>query len=464
METCQVTDADRADRADRAGRVGGLESLRWQLVAVAAEGLVPEDARARDVISRAMLAIGALADIDVTMLDAAGHRAWLEGIEQVRRRVDAASVRAVGELERSNPFRDQGFLSARTAIKHMLHLSGPEAFRRVQTVRMHDRLEAWRDAAEEGVVGVAQSELMGRVAANPRIDADVLERDQHMLLDDARTLPYERFAERARMWEALADPVGDRDRNERVKAARDAMIRPRPDGGWRLEGVLGELEGAEFNQIFAWFIEAEWHTDWAEARARLGEGATTGDLARTEGQRRADALLAMARAAASAPAGPRSAAITVNVLIDHASFEAHLRGQRRDPADYRQVVCRTQTGRRLHPDDACNAALIHHVRRVVYDAAGVVIELGRRSRLFRGPSREAVMLLATHCIWVGCDRPIEWCHADHSLGWKAHGPTVPRNGGPLCNAHNLLKERGFQVHRDTHGNWHVIDPNGHEIT
>ena len=103
------------------------------------------------------------------------------------------------------------------------------------------------------------------------------------------------------------------------------------------------------------------------------------------------------------------------------------------------------------------------VRRVVYDAKGVVIDLGRRQRLFTGASREAVMLLATVCAWVGCDQKAEWCQADHSISWKAHGCTVPRNGGPLCQRHNLLKEHGYRVCRDEHGHWHTYHPDGHEI-
>src|SRR6056297_3558099 len=103
---------------------------------------------------------------------------------------------------------------------------------------------------------------------------------------------------------------------------------------------------------------------------------------------------------------------------------------------------------------------IETIRRM---ADGTVIDLGRRSRLFRGSARDAVMILATVCAWLGCNRPVHWCDADHSTGWKAHGATVPRNGIPLCRAHNLLKELGFHVHRDTHGNWHITDPDGNPI-
>ena len=409
------------------------------------------------------MGLAGLFDVDVSGLDAPELRGWLEGVEGLRRVVEAAAVAATGVVDRSNPFRAQGFLSTKTVVKHMCKLSGPEAHRRVQTARLHQVLPEWADAEADGRAGVAQSELIARVAANPRIPAVVLERDSPALLDDAISQSFDEFERRVRMWEALADPDGDRDRNERLHANRDVRVRPRPEGGWTITGNLAELAGCEFNEIFSWFIEAQWHTDFAEARRRLGDTATVADLTRTEPQRRADAFGAMAKAAASAAPGSRPPRTTVNVLIDDETFAAHLRGEPVDPRRYRDVVVRTQTGRRLHPDDAVNAALIGHVRRVVYDGSGTIIDLGRRQRLFRGSSREAVMLLLITCVWIGCDRPVAWCDADHSVGWKAHGATVPRNGGGLCDCHNQLKEQGFQVYRDDHGAWHVIDPDGNEI-
>jgi len=56
-----------------------------------------------------------------------------------------------------------------------------------------------------------------------------------------------------------------------------------------------------------------------------------------------------------------------------------------------------------------------------------------------------------------------WCQTDHSTEWAAHGATVPRDGQPLRGRHNRLKERGYKVHRDDAGTWHVIHPDGTEI-
>ncbi len=148
-----------------------------------------------------------LADIELAAFDAEVLREWLVGVEQVRRMVDAVGVTAAGQVDRCNPFRDQGFFTAKTAVKHMAGLSGPEAFRRVQTARLHAGLPVWADAHAEGRVGVAQCELMARVVANPRLPAAVVERDAPALLDDAIALPFEEFERRVRTWEALADPT-----------------------------------------------------------------------------------------------------------------------------------------------------------------------------------------------------------------------------------------------------------------
>ncbi len=119
-----------------------------------------------------------------------------------------------------------------------------------------------------------------------------------------------------------------------------------------------------------------WPTSPTPNGATITNSIATTPGARTSAQQHADALVAMANAAAVADPGARRANPTVNVLIDQASFEAGLTGDRIHPAAYRDVVVRTQGGHRLHPDEAINAALVGHIRRVVYDTQGVVVDFG----------------------------------------------------------------------------------------
>ena len=86
----------------------------------------------------------------------------------------------------------------------------------------------------------------------------------------------------------------------------------------------------------------------------------------------------------------------------------------------------TVNGTLVHPAEILAAALIGHVRRVVYDSAGTVIDLGRKRRLFTGAAREAVMLQSARCMWPGCDVAAGRCQADHLEPWSTTGSTAPR--------------------------------------
>jgi Domain of unknown function (DUF222) len=72
-----------------------------------------------------------------------------------------------------------------------------------------------------------------------------------------------------------------------------------------------------------------------------------------------------------------------------------------DPAKRR---CETITGNLMQADEILYRMLIGHVRRVVYDSYGTVIDLGRKRRLFTGSAREAIMHPDARCAGrvLGC--------------------------------------------------------------
>jgi hypothetical protein len=190
-------------------------------------------------------------------------------------------------------------------------------------------------------------------------------------------------------------------------------------------------------------------------------------LARTPGQRRFDALIALARRAAS-DTGGREPKPLVNIVVDQATFEHHLATrlgvdvEPLDPADVDQRRCETSTGIQLDPDDVLAAAVFGRVRRVVMDAAGIVVDQGRTRRLFTGRLRDAVLLAQHWCTWGGCDRRSDQCQTDHSLPFARDGGTSTRNGNPACGFHNRFKhQRGYRTWRDpTTRQWHIQRPDG----
>jgi len=413
------------------------------------------------IVEHCAQGLAALSDVDPSRFDAETTAAWAKGVESLRRQACGAGIAVADHLDTAQPFRDQGFFTAKAWMKHHLQLSGPEAHGRVQEARLRRAVGVWNRALAAGQVGVAQTRLMARIAANPRIPADVLARGVWDLMVDAMDHCYDEFERRALTFEALADPIGQAEKVERNRQRRTAVMHQHPDGHWSLHAELDDVGGPEFLEIFSWYVDREFEQDWAEAVGRLGEGnVDVGTLRRTEAQRRADALLEMARAAAACPTDRARPLPTVNFVIDEATARAVADGHRLDPANYGDVTSRTDRGHRVDPNAIIGVSLWAMIRRVVTNGKGVVIDLGRTSRLFTGFAREAVMLLEPNCIWPGCDQPHRWCHADHLTSWSTRGPTAPDNGAPLCPRHNHLKEQGFSVTRDEHGHWHITGPDG----
>jgi hypothetical protein len=253
----------------------------------------------------------------------------------------------------------------------------------------------------------------------------------------------------------------------------------------------GAYDGAVLREVFDRFCEAEFLTDWTVARQQVGADLARGFLPRTDAQRRFDAMLAIFAAAASAPGVPRSGEPLVNVVVD-ARTAAELLAEAarvdaagvesagvesagadaagagavpRSPDEVLWRRCETVDGVQLPRADVLAAMLVGQLRRVVLDSAGRVIDLGRRSRLFRGGAREAVLLLERRCLWPGCNAPPGRLQADHLHGWAFEGGRTDHDdGGPACGHHNLVKRQGYSARRDEHGCWHVYRPDGTEIT
>ncbi len=115
------------------------------------------------------------------------------------------------------------------------------------------------------------------------------------------------------------------------------------------------------------------------------------------------------------------------------------------------------TGTAVSPDDVLAAAVIGHVRRVVIDGAGVVVDAGRKRRLFSGVARQMALLLAHSCDHLGCTIPARHCQVDHLAEWERDdGGTDQANSKPRCDTHNPWKTaHRLRSKRDEFGN--VVD-------
>lgn len=395
---------------------------------------------------------------------AAEARDLVEAVEQLGRQVDGLRVAALEAIERAGVFEADGHRSAQTFVAHHGRLAGSTALRLGRARSAMSLLPTFAAAVTAGEIGFDHLDRVGRAVRNPRARDGVTACDD-LLTEQARRLPHHEFVRFVSDLERAADPDGARDRNTRAHDARDAAVVQDFDGTWTARAGWAALDGAEFHEIFEHFCAAEFDADLQDARGRLGDEFALDQLARTPGQRRADALLALARAGARCGVGANGSRVVTNVLIDHDTYErelARLAGAGVTEASVDdEITCRTLDGHLLEPAEATAASLIGHVRRIVLGADGVAVDAGRERRLFTGTARLAALVGRTDCLWPGCTQPVSRCEVDHLHEWAEGGRTDQVNAGPLCGSHNRHKHRHrIRCRRRSDDTWALTHPDG----
>ena len=307
--------------------------------------------------------------------------------------------------------------------------------------------------------------------------------EQARFLRLARDESFTDFADRVRDWARIADLDGGfKDRKRHHDNRNFRFIENSIEQTWEPFGHFASDQGARMNEIHQRYLQAEYEADWAEARAKFGDAATLADLGRNDAQRRADALERIFADAAGAPPGTTTPKIVHNIVwtadtylalagllgADADRLDPHWSANPTDQARQRDLWCDPDTyrcstldGVALDPVEQFFSSLVNHVRRVIINTKGVVIDLGRTARLFTGSARLAAQLQHPHCVWPGCDMPTTRCEVDHLHDYTKGGPTNPDNGAPLCGFHNRWKQKGFAVQRDPDTKrWRTYRPDG----
>lgn len=414
------------------------------------------------------VAVPGLGEADVESMTSGDIIELMRRAERLRRRAEVAVARGLAELARRGVHLDDEHVDAAAWGRSMFGWSVAESKELLRLGRVLGRVPRLCSLAEAGRVGLAHLAALAEAERNPRCREQLGEVDE-LLSAEAVRLRADEFAVLMRRWAAVVDTDGAGQRHERAHRRRNAhLVRVGDEVVLRAQG--GAWDGAVLGEVFQRFCHAEYLTDWAEARRQVGADLAIGFLPRSDGQRRFDALVAIFTAAASAPGSPRTGEPLVNVVVD-ARTAAELLAEAAGvavpappPDEVLRRRCETVEGVQLAPADALAALLVGQLRRVVVDSSGRVIDLGRRSRLFRGGAREAVLLLERRCLWPGCNAPPGRLQVDHLHGWAYEGGRTDHDdGGPICGHHNLRKRRGYSVRRDEHGQWHVLRPDGTEV-
>ncbi|WP_205687426.1 HNH endonuclease signature motif containing protein [Cellulomonas endophytica] len=88
------------------------------------------------------------------------------------------------------------------------------------------------------------------------------------------------------------------------------------------------------------------------------------------------------------------------------------------------------------------------ITRLVVDAEGVPLDVGRTQRLYTGEMRRAVFARDRHCAYPGCTRPPQWGEVHHIRWWSHGGTTSLNNAVLLClRHHHLVHEDHLTIRR-----------------
>lgn len=181
----------------------------------------------------------------------------------------------------------------------------------------------------------------------------------------------------------------------------------------------------------------------------------------TPAQRRADALTAMidrhlAQSLAPSHGGDRPrvvVAMSYDVLVKTATDAGLLHGDLLGTAE----PIAASTLRQL----LCDADIMP----TVLGSRSAVLDVGRAQRLVTPAIRAALEIRDGGCVFPGCDKQPNACHAHHIMPWWAGGVTAlhnlvlvcPHHHGIIEPSHNPTADR-WQVRLPANGPAHVIPP------
>lgn len=346
----------------------------------------------------------------------------IDDLIRLRDRVDAQLLDAVGAWDDRQLWAADGAANGRQSLAGQ-YLSRQEAAGLINTARRIRRTKLVLEALRDGRISVSKARLLARLR-NERV-AETFDRDEELLVKEARPLTVDQTDRLARFWKANADADG-----AEPDYGRDRVhLSPLPDE-WKLGGYFSGENGAVLNSVLNQIMDEIYR---AEEAAGIPHS--------TAEERRAAAMLEMARRATAADDRKPAAQPLLIIKVDLEALEARA-GRAAITTD--GTVISGEVLRRL----ACDA----RISRVITDGPSEILDVGRESRTATAAQRRALLVRDGGCIFPGCDRPPGWCEAHHIEWWDDGGSTDLDNLCLLCSHHHHQIHKGnFNATRDPDG-------------
>jgi hypothetical protein len=414
-------------------------------------------------------------------LDSLTDAALVEGVVRLRRLADGVDGHWLAWLAavdaRGAAGADQGVPAPSTAgwLRARLRMSAGAAASLVRTARALYRgpLAQTGQALADGAISAAHAQVLA--AGTHDLPTQTTAEAEPVLLEAARRLDPPRLRRAITHLRLVADPDGADHQAERHHQQRGVWVSATWEGMVAVNGLLEPEAGQTLVAAL-------------EPLAR----PTNADDTRSGGQRRADALVELARRTLESGQLPQAGGVRPQLLVTvdldsllghHPGLGGEMGGAwpldpeacRRlacDGAVTRVVVSRQPPGHRDHGGDACDPdrggagslaaglrAAATRLPPALGGAPAQPLEVGRTSRVVTAAQRAALVVRDRGCAVAGCDRPPGWCEAHHLVHWLHGGPTDLANLALVCRAHHrAVHEGGWRLGRDPDGRLTATPP------
>jgi len=398
----------------------------------------------RQILASISDALDALFDDRLRLPSDAEQLVLLQEAVRLGGRLEVWQERLAARIEKSEAAWNERKTSTATWLAESMNLTTREAKRLIKAGQELERFPIVGAAAKAGEVLPSQAGAITQVLRDlPReFDETAIRPGQEMTVEFAQT---HNAVELRRLTSYLvellspetADEIDSRRlarQEQRAQAHRFLEFKNDGDGSVLIRGSLPVAAAEPFIRI----VDA-----YAAAEKRALEALDPSAEYVTPAMRRADGLLAMVQAHSQGALAPSNGGDRPRIVVT-LSYESLIK----QCGDAGLGAELTRTGEKLPASVARQLLCDADILPAVLDGRSEVLDVGRSQRLVTPPIRAALELRDGGCVFPGCDKPPEACHAHHLTPWWAGGVTALSNLVPACPHHHGIIEPGHDPTAD----------------
>jgi hypothetical protein len=346
-------------------------------------------------------------DLDGLSAEAIGEQ--LPQLFAFRNRLDAQIQRRLARFDKLEGYSADRALSAQAWLRWKCHLAAGEASERVGVARQMLHLEITAAALAEGSISFRHAALIARTASE--LGEKWESNAESILVGAGKEVDPGRLRYAVGHLKHYLLPDGVLDDANANHQRRSLYLSQTFDGLFRVDGQLDAEGGAALKTALDALMTPP-----------------SGDDDRTPAQRRADALVELARVQLDGGNLPESGGQKPHLVVT-ASSEILSKTPGAPPAELQWAdLIPAETARRIACD--CGVTLV-----VDGDARPT-------TRVVPGPTRRALIARDRGCRFEGCDMPAAWCDAHHVEHWADGGSHKLTNLVLLCRRHHRMQHEG----------------------